>query len=77
MSQEVLISGNNQLYNPLFCNLFSTNNGFITCDNCTLSGPSNVSNTSNQGSDQACLNACKANNYCTSYNFDKINGTCT
>jgi len=77
MSQEVLITGDNQLYNPLFCNLYSTNDGFITCDNCTLSGSSDVSNTSTQSGTQDCLNACKENSYCTSYNYDISNGTCT
>jgi hypothetical protein len=77
MSQEVLITGNNQLYNPLFCNLYPTNNGFVTCDNCTLSGPNNVLNHSNQGGYQDCLNACKSNGYCTSYNYNTSDGTCT
>lgn len=77
MSQEVLITGDNQLYNPLFCNLYSTNNGFITCDNCSLSGASNVTNTSNQSGYQDCLNACQSNSYCTSYNYNSSDGTCT
>lgn len=77
MSQEVLITGDNQLYNPLFCNLYPTNNGFITCDNCSLSGASNIQTSSNQSSAQDCLNACQANSYCTSYNYNSSNGICS
>lgn len=77
MSLEVLTIGDNQLYNPLFCSLYPTNKGFITCNNCTLSGTTNVLNNSTQGGYQDCLNSCKANSYCTSYNYNTSNGNCT
>lgn len=72
--QPNLTNGFNQLYNQIFCNLFqsTTNNGFSTCDNCTLSFNSSdsvISANTSEG-EQSCLNLCNDNQYCTAYTFD-------
>lgn len=76
MSSEVSTNGYSQLYNPIFCNLFSTNNGFNTCSNCNFSGLT-VLNTSTQSGEQNCTNACQTNTSCTSYSYDTSSGSCT
>jgi hypothetical protein len=75
----ILNTGFNELYNQIFCDLFSTNNGFNQCQNCNFGNGQIVNNTSTQQSEQDCLNACKNNNYCTSYtyNSNKNNNNCT
>jgi len=71
-STPVLTSDPNGLYNQIYCNLFSTTNGFSTCDNCTYdyNGPSTINKTSFQEGELKCLNNCNKNPYCTSYSYD-------
>lgn len=73
-----LTNGYNQLYNPIFCNLYPNNKGFLTCTNCnySYSNSDNVLKVINnsQGS-QDCLTKCNDNVYCTSYTNN--GSTCT
>ena len=77
-TDKILNSGYNDLYNPIFCNLFPTNNGFTTCQNCNF-GNQTIWQTNTQNSEQACLNKCANDARCTSYSFDtqKKQNNCT
>ena len=68
-----LQSGNMQLYNQIFCDIYPSNNGFSTCTNCRFDGTNTVLSQQMKGSSQDCLNTCKNNNLCTSYSYDKLN----
>jgi hypothetical protein len=71
------------MYNPIFCNLFSTNNGFKTCNNCNFNfestGADTIAGITTQNGDQNCLNDCKTDPLCTSYSYDlsKNSNNCT
>jgi hypothetical protein len=75
----ILNTGFNELYNQIFCDLFTTNNGFNQCQNCNFGSDQTVNNTSTQQSEQDCLTACNNNHYCTSYLYDtnRTNNNCT
>jgi hypothetical protein len=75
-NQEVLNMGDNQLYNQIYCDLFTTNNGFYQCQNCNF-GSQSEWQTSNQTNEQNCLNACSVDPRCTSYTYNTSNGLCT
>jgi hypothetical protein len=75
-NQEVLNTGDNQLYNQIYCDLFQTNNGFYQCQNCNF-GSQSEWKTSNQSNEQNCLNACSTDPRCTSYTYNTSNGLCT
>jgi hypothetical protein len=62
-------TGFNELYNQIFCDLFTTNNGFNQCTDCNY-GDQELYNTSTQSGEQNCLNACNAEPRCTSYSYD-------
>ena len=69
MSQRLLIDGNNQLYNPIFCDLFPTNNGFNTCQNCNFDNLT-LWEEKHKNNEQECLNDCDKDERCTSYSFN-------
>lgn len=73
-NNKVLNSGFNQLYNPIFCDLFKTNNGFEQCKNCTLN-TKNVWKTSSQNTEQSCLDNCNNDIRCTSYRYNNTKKT--
>jgi hypothetical protein len=69
MSQRLLTDGNNQLYNPIFCDLFPTNNGFNTCQNCNFDNLT-LWEEIHKNNEQECLTDCDKDERCTSYSFD-------
>lgn len=75
---KILNSGFNELYSEIFCNLFSTNNGFRTCKNCNY-GDQTIWQVNTQEDEQNCLNNCNNDVRCTSYSFDtsKKDQNCT
>lgn len=80
MSKKVLTSGFNNLYDPIFCNLFNTNDGFMQVRNSNFGNnmitDPNYSVTT-QSTENNCLKKCKDDQWCTSYSFDTSNGKCT
>ena len=73
MSNKVLTSNFNNLYNPIFCNLFNTNDGFMQVSNSTFGDNMTTDpnfSFSNQPSEHKCLEKCKNDDWCTSYLFD-------
>ena len=80
MPNKVLTSGFNNLYNPIFCNLFNTQSGFMKVSNSNFG--SNITTDPNfsfstQNSENNCLEKCKNDEWCTSYSYDTNNGKCT
>lgn len=73
-NEKVINSGFTQLYNPIFCDLFKTNNGFETCEDCTLDAK-NVWKTTTQNTEQSCLTNCDNDIRCTSYTYDNTKKT--
>lgn len=76
MSQEIINSGNTQLYNNIFCNFVPTNNGFNTCTNCNFD-VTNATKTSTQDGSQDCLNSCSSQSNCVAYSYNNSNGSCS
>jgi hypothetical protein len=71
-SDKIINRGYNELYNEIFCNLFITNNGFNTCENCNLLFNKEEKWKSYKLSgDSDCLEKCSNDQMCTSYTFDK------
>jgi hypothetical protein len=80
MNNKVLTSGFNNLYDPIFCNLFNTNDGFMQVRNSNF-GNNMITDSnhsfSTQSTENNCLEKCKDDKWCTSYSFDISNGQCT
>jgi len=73
MSQiQELISGDQNLYNPLFCDLLTTTStdGFVTCDNCDFGNQTKFGASITKSNASECLKACNSEPHCTSYRFD-------
>jgi hypothetical protein len=69
---KIINDGYNELYNEIFCNLFQTNQGFTTCENCDLSfNNKEIWKRYELNSDNDCLEKCAQDKMCTSYTFDK------
>jgi hypothetical protein len=75
-NQNILSSGFNELYNYIYCDIFPSNNGFNTCNNCNY-GEQTVLKTIQSKSDQECLNDCNNDKKCTSYSYNTQNNNCT
>jgi hypothetical protein len=80
MTSKILTSDFNNLYNPIFCNLFNTNDGFMQSNNSNFG--TNITtdpnfSVSTQNSEYKCLEKCKNDSWCTSYSFDTNSGKCT
>ena len=73
---KVINDGYNELYNEIFCNLFQTNQGFTTCENCDLSfNNKEIWKRYEVNSDNDCLEKCSKDKMCTSYTFDRKSST--
>ena len=80
MSNKVLTSNFNNLYNPIFCDLFNTPNGFMQYQNSTFNSDIQTNpavSFSQQNSEHNCLKKCKGDDWCTSYSYDTRSGKCT
>jgi hypothetical protein len=80
MSNNILTFGFNNLYNPIFCNLFNTNNGFMQLSNSNFGNNMTTDpnfSVTKQNSEDLCLNKCKNDKWCTSYSYDTNSGKCT
>ena len=66
----VLNTGYNELYNQIFCDLFTTNSGFNQCQNCNYGNNQEVYSTTTKVGEQNCLIACQNESRCTSYSYD-------
>lgn len=75
-NQNILSSGFNELYNHIYCDIFPSNNGFNTCNNCNY-GEQTVLKTRQAKSEQECLNDCNNDKKCTSYSYNKTNNNCS
>lgn len=73
-----LNTGETQLYNEIFCDLYKTNKEFNQCTDCSF-GEQIIYKQSTESSEEACLNACSNENRCTSYSYDfsKKNDNCS
>jgi hypothetical protein len=69
-SSNFPIIDTNNLFSSVFCNNISTNNGFIQKANSTFDNLQ-VYKTETISDENTCLNNCKNDPYCTSYNFIK------
>jgi hypothetical protein len=69
-SSNFPIIDTNNLFSSVFCNNISTNNGFIQKANSTFNNLQ-VYKTETIADENTCLNNCKNDPYCTSYNFIK------
>jgi hypothetical protein len=67
-------SPDNNLFSSVFCNIVPTNNGFIQQANSTFNNLP-VYKTETTSDENTCLNNCKNDDYCTSYNFIKNNSS--
>jgi len=80
MSNKVLTSDFNNLYNPIFCNLFKTNkDGFMPISNANFGNNMTTDpnySFSTPGSESNCSSKCKSDNWCTSYSYDTNTGQC-
>ncbi len=77
---KVLTSNFNNLYQPIYCNLFNTPNGFMQYQNSSFNSDIQTNpavSFSQQNSEYNCLQKCKSDNWCTSYSYDTSNGKCT
>lgn len=74
-TEHLLNSGYNNMYNPIFCNIFPLNNGFKTCNNCNYGDSLSKLNQTTQNSEQKCLKQCKNEKTCTAYSYNNLNGT--
>lgn len=74
MTDNIINTGNTQLYNQIFCN-FLPNNGFSTCQDCNYGNMTSYENA-NMSSEAQCLTSCQNDNLCTSYTFNRNNGSC-
>ena len=70
-SDDMLDKGFNNLYNQIYCDLWPKNDGFHTCNDCTLTGAKKIWKTTTENSPNSCKNNCKNDPRCTSYNFDR------
>ena len=80
MSNKVLTSNFNNLYNPIFCDLFNTPNGFMQYQNSNFNSDIQTNpavSFSQQNSEYNCLQKCKGDDWCTSYSYDTRSGKCT
>ena len=71
----VLNTGFNELYNQIFCDLFTTNSGFNQCQNCNYGQTQEIYSTTTQVGEQNCLKACQDEPHCTSYSYDTTAST--
>jgi len=73
MSKKVLTSDFNNLYNPIFCDLFNKTDGFMKIPNSAFKFSSRSIDPnysfSKQNSEYLCLEKCKNDDWCTSYGF--------
>jgi hypothetical protein len=69
-SSNFPIIDTNNLFSSVFCNNISTNNGFIQKANSTFNNLQ-VYKTETISDENTCLNNCKNDPYCSSYNFIK------
>ena len=69
-SSNFPIIDTNNLFSSVFCNNISTNNGFIQKANSTFNNLP-VYKTQSTPDENTCLNNCKIDPYCSSYNFKK------
>jgi hypothetical protein len=67
-------ANNNNMFSSVFCNNISTNNGFIQKENSTFNNLA-VYKTESTPDENTCLNNCKNDGYCSSYNFKKNNSS--
>ena len=74
----VLNSGNNNMYNEIYCGLFPLDNGYKTCQNCNY-GNLSVLKTLTSNGERDCQSNCTTNKACTSYSFNtnSSNNNCT
>ena len=82
MSKVILNNGDEQLYNPIYCNLLSLNDGYFQCNNCSFDNsaggtiakynPNDLYNNSSYDSkgEQNCLSDCEKDQRCTAYTYD-------
>jgi hypothetical protein len=74
-SDKLLNRGDGQLYNSIFCNLITTDNGFYKCKDC---GFPNIKpcTTKKLDSEDLCLKECSGDKACTSYTYNESSGKC-
>ena len=58
-SGDFLNKGFNNLYNQIFCDLWPTNDGFHTCNECKLTGAQTIWKTTTENSSESCKQSCK------------------
>jgi len=76
MTVSNTISGNNQMYNKIYCSpLFQTTSGFSQCQNCNYGNQTAISTTT-QTTEDNCLKSCNTAPNCTSYNYNKNTNKC-
>jgi hypothetical protein len=71
----IINTGFNELYNQIFCDLFTTNSGFNQCKDCNYGKQQSVYNESTQVGEQNCLDACNKEPNCTAYSYDTTAST--
>ena len=74
-SDKLLNRGNVQLYNSIFCNLITTDEGFYKCKDCGFPDlkPYSIDKTDTE---DLCLKSCNDDKSCTSYTYNENSGKC-
>lgn len=82
MSKVILNDGGDQLYNPIYCNLLTLNDGYFQCTNCSFDNqfggtiakynPNDLYTNGpyDSSGEQKCLSDCSVDQRCTSYTYD-------